>query len=162
MPDRGERPVIISACLLGLKTRYDGEDSFNAVAVRDAGTFIIPVCPEQLGGLSTPREPAVIVGGDGADVLGANASVITAGGDDVTANFIRGAQAVLEIIRLTGADKAILKEKSPSCGVNFIYAENVREERSGERKKDTGNRVRSGRGVTAALLQEKGLQVLGY
>lgn len=158
----GEKPTIISACLLGIKTRYNGEGAYNGKAVKEAGSYIIPVCPEQLGGLSTPREPAEITEGTGVDVLSGKAGIIDLAGEDVTENFLRGAEAVLEITRLTGAEKAVLKERSPSCGLRHICrgASGVTEEECANKKETVV--VREGPGVLAALLQEEGLWVLGY
>ncbi len=76
----------------------------------------IPVCPEQLGGLATPRRPANIVGGDGHDVLAGRAAVIDADGRDVSARFILGAKQVLAIARAQNITLALLKSRSPSCG----------------------------------------------
>ena len=84
--------VLISACLLGKKCRHNGRDSKSEdVMKRFEGEELIPVCPEQLGGLSTPRPPAEIVGGDGADVLDGSAAVITVDGEDRTREFLHGA-----------------------------------------------------------------------
>ncbi len=78
----------------------------------------MPVCPEQLGGLSTPRPPARIVGGDGFDVLAGRAKVIRRGdGVDVTEAFVRGAKECLKLVEIFGLEKALLKAKSPSCGL---------------------------------------------
>lgn len=103
-----------------------------------------PVCPEQLGGLSTPRPVAEIKGGDGNDVLDEKARVITIYGDDISAKIIKGAQEVMKLARMIGAKEAVLKEKSPSCGVAMIY-------RNGE--------LISGIGVCAALLKREGIEV---
>jgi len=142
------KPVLISACLLGIKTRYDGSSSFDADAVKEAGPYLIPVCPEQLGGLSTPRTAALIAaGGTGKDVLEGKADVVDLEGVVLTSSFIRGAEAVLEIARKTDARKAILKESSPSCAVNTICR---------------GARACRGTGVTAALLKKSGIEVTAF
>jgi len=101
-------------------------------------TILIPVCPEQLGGLSTPRERSILTGGDGRDVLAGTARVITESGRDVTENFIRGAHMTLEIANLNTASTAILKAKSPSCGAHGAM------------------------GVAAAMLQSAGITLLEY
>jgi len=142
-----ERPVIISACLMGLMTRHDGGASFDAEALEEAGPLPIPVCPEQLGGLPTPRRPALIKGGSGEDVLKGRARVMDMDGMDGTEHFLRGAEAVGEIARRTGARRAVLKEKSPSCGVRFIYR---------------GGAVSRGMGITTALLREMGIEIIGF
>ena len=90
--------VIISACLLGVRCRYDGGDSRNELAIKQKETDeLIPVCPEEAGGLPTPRPPAEIVGGDGEDVLNGKAKVMTVDGTDVTAAYLKGRTS-----RLTG------------------------------------------------------------
>jgi len=154
-------PVIISTCLLGIKSRYNGEASYSAEAIKEAAPNLIPLCPEQLGGLPTPREPALIVGGTGIDVLDGAASVINRSGQDVTSFFINGAEAVLKIARLTGAKKAVLKEQSPSCGVNCICClQPGNKNRAAEANEVQV--VRKGPGVLAALLIIEGLLVLGF
>jgi uncharacterized protein YbbK (DUF523 family) len=128
---------LVSACLLGLKTRYDGRAiPCHACRRAVAGAVCIPICPEQLGGLPTPRMAANLVGGDGHDVLAGHARVITRNGEDVTENFILGAQQVLEIARQHDIAKVFLKARSPSCGI--------------------GPKV----GVTAALLISEGYTVV--
>lgn len=139
---------IVSACLAGIQCRYDQkhqkEDRILEL-VRNGKA--IPVCPEQIGGLSTPRPPAEIVGGDGEDVLDGKAKVIDIHGNDVTEAFIQGAYETLKIAKEIGATEAILKERSPSCGSCMIY--------NGE---FTGNK-KPGSGVTAALLRRHQIQV---
>jgi uncharacterized protein YbbK (DUF523 family) len=140
---------IVSACFAGIHCRYDGRHN----AVDEIQKLIkegkaIPVCPEQLGGLSTPRNPAEIVGGDGEDVLDGKARVIDNQGRDVTDAFIRGAYETYRIAKTIGADEAILKEKSPSCGSCWIY------DGSFQGKKKPGV------GVTTALLKRKGIKVI--
>jgi len=129
---------LVSSCLLGLKTRYDGRIIPPGNACRDAveGGVCIPVCPEQLGGLPTPRTAADLVDGDGNDVLAGRARVIARNGADVTENFILGARQVLQIAREQKASRIILKAGSPSCGLTPKT------------------------GVTAALLKMKGFEVV--
>ncbi len=132
---------------MGLSTRYDGGDAINHELIETLkGKNIIPVCPEQLGGLPTPRPRCEITTGGGKDVLEGRAKVIDEHGKDVTANFIKGAEEVLKTARLTGALKAVLKENSPSCGVHSIS-------RCGARTK--------GVGVTTALLKKAGMKATG-
>lgn len=126
------RPALVSACLLGLSTRYDGS-SRAAKNFLPSDVIPVPVCPEILGGLPTPRPRSIIVGGTGPEVLDVEARVLDALGADVTENFIRGAEAALEIARLTGAQEAYLKERSPSCDAQ--------------------------RGVAAVLLARRGIRV---
>ncbi len=106
---------------------------------------MIPICPEKLGGLTVPREPAQIIGGNGYDVLDNHARVITSSGVDVTSQFIKGAYEALKITRQNFAGSIILKERSPSCGVHNIYQ---------------GKNLISGMGVTCALFLRAGFTVL--
>lgn len=107
----------------------------------------IVVCPEQLGGLPTPRKPAYFTGGEGKSVLEGRARVVVIEtGEDVTENFIRGAEEVLKLARLAGIKRAYMKEKSPSCGVNRVYID--------------GN-LEDGRGVTSALFEREGIEIIG-
>jgi uncharacterized protein YbbK (DUF523 family) len=139
---------LVSACLMGVHCRFDGKSSLDT----DIQQLVIegkavPVCPEQIGGLSTPRLPAEIIGGTGEDVLDGKAKVVNIEGEDVTEAFIRGAKEVLRIAKTVGATEAILKERSPSCGSNVIYNGTF------QGIKQAGN------GVTAALLKRNGIQV---
>ena len=130
---------LVSACLIGLCTRYDGKTKENAHCIEKlAHSFWIPICPEQLGGLPTPRESADISGGDGADVLAGTARVITQSGIDLTEEFIRGAHQVLQIARLQNVQAIFLKGRSPSCAV--------------------GGKI----GVTAALLQAANFRLIEF
>jgi len=138
--------IIISACLVGINCKYNGKNNL-AQWVKDLPQTIVPVCPEQLGGLPTPRPPAEIILGDGSDVLDGKAKVITNTGKDVTKNFVTGADMTLKIARLVGAEKAILKSNSPSCGSCYIYDGSF-----------TG-KLGKGDGVTAALLKKNGIKV---
>ena len=141
--------VLISACLLGEKCRHNGRDSKSDEVMERLGEDeLVPVCPEQLGGLSTPRPPAEIVGGDGAEVLDGCASVITVEGEDKTSEFLGGAHQTLEIAKSHNATHAVLKSKSPSCGLGRIY--------DGTFTGELGD----GDGVTAALLRRHGIQVM--
>ncbi len=140
--------VIVSACLLGLKTRYDGGDALSPEALEALqGKLAIPACPEQLGGLPTPRPRAAIVSGDGSDVLDGRSRVADEKGKDVTESFLRGAEGMLNIARLSGAKKAFMKEKSPSCGVSLICRDSA---------------CIPGSGVAAALLKREGLKITGF
>jgi len=137
----------VSACLLGLCTRYDGGHCLReSVAELTRGAVLVPVCPEQLGGLPTPRTPAEIACAHGGDVLQGRAKVLNAAAEDVTENYLRGARLTAEIAAIVGARRALLKEGSPSCGLTRI--------------KRNGRDVQ-GSGVTAALLLQRGIQVDG-
>ncbi len=140
---------LCSACLLGIKCRYDGKSKLNekvmALAKREV---LIPVCPEQFGGQSTPRPDAEISRGDGADVLDNKAEVIESNGVNVTPNFMNGAEEVLKLAKLFNIDEAILKQRSPSCGSGQIY--------DGTFSKT----LKKGDGVTTALLKRNGVRVI--
>jgi uncharacterized protein YbbK (DUF523 family) len=130
---------LVSACLVGLCTRYDGKikEDPNCIT-RLENALWIPVCPEQLGGLPTPREAADITGGDGADVLNGTARVITKSGRDITKQFVQGAEQALHLARMQNVQAVFLKARSPSCAV-------------------TGKI-----GVTAALLLAAGFQLTEF
>ncbi len=135
-----KRPeYVISACLCGQATRYDGRSkpvSPSVQALIDSGA-VIPVCPECMGGLPTPRPPAEICGD----------RVVNTAGVDVTAQYRSGAEKVLAICREHGIRKAILKENSPSCGCRFVYDGSFT------------RRLIPGRGVTVTLLEANGIAV---
>jgi uncharacterized protein YbbK (DUF523 family) len=136
--------ILVSACLLGLKCRWDGRNYPQEKQLMSLPD-LIAVCPEQLGGLATPRDPAQIINGNGFDVLDNRARIINSSGIDVTCEFIRGAQAALKIARQYHVDRAILKERSPSCAVHHLYQ---------------GHTLVAGMGVTCALLTREGIAVL--
>ena len=131
---------IVSACLAGFPCRYDGKAKpcAEVVALVRAGKAI-PVCPEQLGGLSTPRPPCEILDG----------RVVDQNGTDRTADYRRGAEAVLALAQTYGATEAVLQKRSPSCGSGWIY--------DGTFSKT----LVQGDGITARLLSENGIQVIG-
>lgn len=139
--------ILVSACLTGQACRYDGGAFARApeIARLLAEGRALPVCPEVLGGLPTPRPPAEIQGGDGTDVLAGTARIRRADGTDVTDAFQAGAEATLEIARAHGATAAILKSCSPSCGVKQIHDGAF-----------AGGLV-PGMGLTAAMLAAAGL-----
>ena len=130
--------LLISACLLGCACRYDGKSKPHPLAVELARRGLaVPVCPEQLGGLPTPRKPSERQGG----------RVVMADGRDVTAEYRRGAEATLHLARLYGCTAAVLKERSPSCGKGQIYDGTF-----------TGRKI-PGSGVAAEALQAAGLAI---
>lgn len=139
---------MISACLIGCECRYDQKSCQDAdleQLLREGK--VIPVCPEQLGGLPTPRPPAEIIGGDGFDVLDGRARIVDQTGNDVTDEFLAGAQQALKLAKTVGATSAILKENSPSCGSSFVYDGSF-----------SGKKV-PGVGLTAALFKRNGIEV---
>ncbi len=141
-------PLLVSGCLLGLCCRYDGgtqpHPPLQALAAQGRA---IPICPEVAAGLPTPRPPAEIRGGDGGHVLDGRARVVRADGTDVTAAFVAGAEAALQLARRYGVTEAVLKSYSPSCGVGRIYDGTF------------SGRLMPGDGVTAALLERAGIAV---
>ncbi len=138
---------LVSACLLGLKTRFDGESRFPHDAPVIPLEKLIPVCPEQLGGLPTPRHPAEIQGGRGEDVLAGKAVVINSQGENVTRSFLKGARETLYLALLYEVKGAFLKNGSPSCGCYSIYDGSF------------NGIKRPGSGVTAALLRAYGINI---
>ena len=111
------KPIVVSACLAGFKCRYDGDNNLNThIEEMVKNGSAIPVCPEELGGLTTPRIPAeIVVQNDGSH------RVINRDGQDVTEQFLSGAQKALKVAQEIGAESAILKHRSPSCGCGQIY-----------------------------------------
>lgn len=114
-------------------------------ALRAEGAEAVPFCPEEAGGLGTPRPAAVIVGGDGEAVLDGKARVLNDRGEDVTLAFLDGARQAVDAARLHGCTVAYLKERSPSCGCAQVHTEKG---------------VARGCGVTTALLRRSGIAVV--
>ncbi len=115
--------ILVSGCLCGINCKYDGNNNLNEkiLELLRQGKAI-PVCPEQLGGQATPREAHEIVNGDGAMVLDGKCRVLGRDvRDDVTGEFIKGAEETLNIAKELKIDTAILKARSPSCGKGIIY-----------------------------------------
>lgn len=132
--------ILVSACLLGVNCRYDGTGKlFEPLRSLLEEHTLIPVCPEQLGGLQTPRPPAELKGH----------CLLTKSGIDVTSAFKKGAEETLKLARLYHCNLAILKERSPSCGAKQIYDGSF----SGQ--------LIEGSGITASLLMAHGIEVIG-
>lgn len=132
--------LLVLACLLGTPCRYDGKSKADARVQALVGKYeIVPVCPEQLGGLPTPRVPSERRG----------ERVVTAGGRDVTEAYRRGAEAALALCQQNGCEAAVLKEKSPSCGCGQIYDGTF------------SRRLIAGDGVTAEALKAHGITIYG-
>jgi uncharacterized protein YbbK (DUF523 family) len=130
--------IIVSACLAGLNCRYDCANKENLEIVNLVKNGVAtPVCPEQLGGLPTPREPAELI----------DDKVITINGKDVTSEYQNGAAEAFKVLELTGATKAILKSKSPMCGNGTIYDGSY------------SGKTKNGDGIFAKLLKSKGIEV---
>lgn len=135
--------ILVSSCLVGLNTKYDGSNNYNEKIFELVKSGkAIPLCPEQLGGLITPRTPSEI------KYINGKKYVFTKDGKDVTEEFNKGAKEVLKFIKKTGITKAILKSKSPSCGLGKIYDGSFQ-----------GNLV-DGNGILVDLLKENGIEVI--
>lgn len=127
------KKILISACLLGENCKYNGLNNKNDLILKLKNEYeFVPVCPEMLGGLPCPRCPSEII----------NDKVINKNNDDVTNNYLNGAEKALEIALKESVDFCILKEKSPSCGVHFIYDGTFE------------NKVINGSGITSRLLSK--------
>lgn len=149
-PRATSRPLcIVSACLAGIDCTFRGGNKrLPAVSRLVRNGSALPVCPEVMGGLATPRENAEIVGGGGEEVLAGAARVVSISGRDLTRHYLRGAAMALAIARRAGITRAILKSKSPACGCGRIYDGTFREF------------LTAGNGVLAALLLRHGFTVL--
>lgn len=143
------RKILISRCLLGHRVRYDGgaHGPFDLLQQWQSEGRVVALCPEVAGGLPTPRPPAEITGGQGAQVLEGKVRVLTDADADVTAAFVAGAEAALRLVHLHDLRIAVLKARSPSCGNLQNYDGSF-----------SGQLV-DGEGVTAALLRRHGVQV---
>ena len=131
--------VLVSACLLGVNCKYNGNNNKNdKVLEYIKDKQVIPICPEILGGLSTPRTPSEV----------SNNRIITKDGKDVTSNYVKGAEEVLKLGKLLDVKKAILKSKSPSCGSGLIYDGTF------------SNNLTKGDGIATKLLKENNIEVL--
>lgn len=139
------KKLIVSACLLGINCNYRGKNSLSTELLKLLDRYVlVPVCPEQLGGLETPRKCSEIKGGRGWNQ---NARVITQSGKDVTSEFLKGAEETLKVAVLTGASLAILKSRSPSCGSSNVYDGSF------------NSIIVPGSGVTAWYLRQNGIEV---
>lgn len=134
--------ILVSACLVGVNCKYNGGNNLNLEILKlvQEGKAIL-VCPEQLGGLSTPRNPSEIV-----DRI--SSKVVASDGTDVTKEYQKGAYETLKIANLYQVKKAILKSKSPSCGNTTIYDGTFTHTLTG------------GEGITTKLLRENGIEVI--
>jgi uncharacterized protein YbbK (DUF523 family) len=133
------RVIMVSACLLGFPTRYDGKSKpFDHVIKLSERYILVPFCPEQLGGLPTPRPRSEIRG----------ERVVNDLGEDVTENFLRGAEASLRIAKIAKPDAIILKSKSPSCGLRRVHDGTF------------SGKLIEGMGITARALRDAGYKLL--
>ena len=138
----GMKNILVSACLLGGSCRYDGRSKPNEEVLRlleDENVCLIPICPEQMGGLSTPRFPSERQGD----------RVINSEGEDVTVQYRKGAEEALKLAELYHCRLVILKERSPSCGSGAVYDGTF------------SGTLTDGDGVTAELLKMNRITVLG-
>ena len=141
--------ILLSPCLIGIRTRWDEscEEIEELIELVKSGQAVF-LCPEQLGGLTTPREPAEIERGRTArDVLNGEAKVLTITGKDVTEQFVVGARRTLKFCQEMGVEIAILKSDSPSCGSQQTYDGSFT---------DT---IIPGKGITGELLEQNGIKV---
>ncbi len=141
--------VLVSACLAGINCRHDGGHKVNRKIKKmvEDGKAVC-VCPEQLGGLDTPRKPAEIRNASGKDVLEGRAKVIREDGKDLTDCFIKGARQTLAIAKKYNIRKAILKSKSAACGKGEIYDGSFL------------NKLTKANGVTCQLLLDNNIKVI--
>ncbi|HYE84658.1 MAG TPA: DUF523 domain-containing protein [Clostridia bacterium] len=141
--------ILVSACLLGTNCKYSGGNNLTPklLELMKEHTFI-PICPEQLGGMTTPRRPSEIQEGNGILVLVEKAKVRDNEGEDVTEHFVKGAQESLNLAKLYGCTAAILKANSPSCGSGTIYDGTF------------SGKLKEGSGVAAQLLVDNGIAVM--
>lgn len=134
--------ILISACLLGVNCKYNGgNNKVDQLIQKMKDVSFIPICPEQLGGLTTPRLPSEIVAIDG------ETKVVSKSGVDVTQQFAVGAEETLRIAQLYNCKYAILKQRSPSCGSSHIYDGSFQ------------GKVKAGKGMAAHLLEQHGIKV---
>ena len=133
--------ILVSACLLGEPCRYDGKSKpSEAIRALAEQHTLIPICPEVMGGLSTPRSPSEIQ---------PDGRVVNREGADVSGNYLRGAELSLALAREHGCALAILKEKSPSCGNREVYDGSF------------SGKLIPGQGICARLLEANGIRVIG-
>jgi uncharacterized protein YbbK (DUF523 family) len=138
--------IVLSACLAGLHTRYDGSSHPHPkLDLLKSGSVLVPVCPEILGGLGIPRLPCRFSGGDGVAVVRGEATITDTFGTDRTASFLRGAEETRRIVELISPDLIIFKEGSPSCGI---------------RRVDIGGKKRRGCGVATAMVAGTGISMI--
>lgn len=143
----GPGPALVaSACLLGIPCRFDGQDR----RIRDldrhlAGVTPIPLCPEVLAGLGTPRSPLVLLGGDGEALLDGAAQLVDAEGRDLSGRMREAAGMAVRLVQAAGGEKVLLKHRSPTCGVAEIR---------------TRPGAAPGCGVFTAALRRAGIQVV--
>ena len=146
---------IVSACLCGINCKWDNKSKRIAKLEKELKEGkLIPLCAEQLGGLTTPRSPSGILNGTGKDVLCGKCKVINKKGEDVTRQFIKGAEEVLRIAKKLNIKEVVLKKTSPSCGVGKTWC--MKQDKSGK----LSNHLIDGDGVSTALLKNNKIKVI--
>ena len=142
--------ILISACLIGERVRYDGKtvdpvqpDFLKWINMNK----LIPFCPEVAGGMTVPRWPSEIIGGDGFSVLNGSAGIVDSHRRDVTNFFLKGAEEALKLVKRHEIKIAVLKDGSPSCGTSYIYDGSFSKQK------------KPGKGVASALLEQNGIRV---
>ncbi len=131
--------ILVSACLLGIDSKYNGDNNKNEKIISLMDKYIlIPFCPEIMGGLSTPREPSEII----------DNNIITKSGNNVTENFIKGAKESLKLAEMYNIKTAVMKSRSPSCGYKKIYDGTFT------------STITDGNGITAELFLKNGIKIL--
>lgn len=141
--------ILVSACLLGTNCKYSGGNNLTPKVLELINELeLVPFCPEEQGGLLTPREPCEIQAGAGKDVLEGKARVLNKLGEDVTEQFVKGAKASLDLAKQHSCSAAIMKAKSPSCGCGIIYDGSF------------SGKYKEGSGVCSQLLQDNGIAVM--
>ena len=135
--------IFVSACLVGINCKYNGGNNFNEKTLNLVKEKkAIPICPEQLGGLPTPRVPVEL------KVIDGKTYAINKEGKDVTNNFVKGADEVLKLAKELNIKQAILQPRSPSCGVGKIYSGNF------------DGKLIDGDGILVKLLKENNIEVI--
>ncbi len=141
--NKSKQIIAVSKCLLGVNCKYSGGNNYcQAVVDFTADKIVVPVCPEEAGGLSTPRKPCEIVRSNG------ELRVVNSDGEDVTENFVRGAELCLAEAQNIGVTLAVLKSRSPSCGCGEIYDGTF------------SGTVVQGNGIAAQLFLDHGIEVV--
>lgn len=137
--------LLVSACLLGIRCRHNGwhQENKKIIGLRERH-ILLPVCPEQLGGLPTPRPTTEFKMGDGIDTIEGSENLVNKQGKNLSREFLRGADETFRICKMFNIKKAVLKDNSPSCGSSFVYRNGI---------------LVSGEGVTSALLRKQGVSV---
>ncbi len=142
-----EEIVLVSACLIGIPCRYDGDSSFKESLLKELiGKIVVSVCPELMGGMGVPRVPFELPSLNYDKIFGGEEKIMNKEDEDITEKAINGCLKVLEVCKALGIEKAYLKENSPSCGVNQVYINGVKNK---------------GMGICAYLLKKNDIIVIG-